>query len=389
MSGKPGVGLPFAGVLAVLLILAPLASLVARAPVGSRISFAVVGDLMGHDEQIKSAYDTKCKCYDYSSVFEDTAPIFRKADLAIGNLEVTLPGKADRYKGYPLFGSPDAYAEAMKKAGFDILTLANNHTVDTGKAGVIRTWNVVHKLGMIGLGVYPSQKAYEKNPVPVIEKNGFRIAMLNYTYGTNGLPVPPGVRINHIYPERIRQDLKKAATLDVDLKMVFFHFGQEYTRQPNNYQKQMVDVAVQAGADIVIGGHPHVLQPYEKRHVKGADGRLRPVLIAYSLGNFVSHQIRRYTDGGMIFRFSVEMTDQGIAIRDVDYDPVLVYLDNTEKGVLYRVLPVNDYLYYKDGKIRRKEKLPRDLSKAGWARMNQFFQDTTSHLAKSRENASP
>ncbi len=352
------------------------------------VRFAVVGDLMGHDEQIKSAYDPECKCYDYSSVFEDTAPYFQKADLAIGNLEVTLPGKADQYKGYPLFGSPDAYAEAMKKAGFDVLTLANNHTVDTGKPGVLRTLSVVQKLGMIGLGVYATEKAYQDNPVPVIEKNGLRIAMLNYTYGTNGIPVPPGVRINHIHPDQIRSDLLKANAMNVDVKMVLFHFGAEYTREPNNYQKQMVEVAVRSGADVIIGGHPHVLQPFEKRHVKDANGRLRPVLIAYSLGNFVSHQIRRYTDGGMIFQFTVEKTDAALTIRDIDYVPVLVYIDHSGSRPLYRVLPVEDYLHYEDGKLKRNPKAPRKLSKAGWSRMITFFTDTTQHLRKSRENVS-
>ncbi|HBS03592.1 MAG TPA: capsule biosynthesis protein CapA [Leptospiraceae bacterium] len=359
------------------------------APLGAELKFAVVGDLMGHDEQIKSAYDPECKCYDYASVFEDTAPIFKEADLAIGNLEVTLPGKPEKYNGYPLFGSPDAYAEAMCNAGFDILTLANNHTMDTGKEGVMRTHRVVQKLGMIGLGVYPDKKSREENSVPVIEKNGFRIAMLNYTYGTNGIPVPPGVQINHIHPARIRQDLKKASTMNVDLKMVFFHFGAEYTREPNNYQKQMVEVAVQAGADIVIGGHPHVLQPFEKRFVKGANGILRPVLIAYSLGNFVSHQIRRYTDGGMIFRFTVVQGEDGLVIKDVDYVPVLVYIDHSGKRPLYRVLPVEQYLYFQDGKLMRNPDAPRKLSKAGWSRMITFFQDTTEHLRKSRENAAP
>ena len=359
------------------------------APTGSEVRFAVVGDLMGHDEQIKSAYDPECKCYDYSSVFEDTAAIFQKADIAIGNLEVTLPGKPEKYNGYPLFGSPDAYARAMKEAGFDVLTLANNHTVDTGKAGVIRTFNVVQKLGMVGLGVYPDMKSYKENPIPVVEKNGFRIAMLNYTYGTNGIPVPPGVRINHLHPDQIRMDLKKASTMNVDLKMVLFHYGAEYTRQPNNYQNQMVNVAVSAGADIVIGGHPHVLQPFEKRYVKNADGSLRPVLIAYSLGNFVSHQIRRYTDGGMIFQFTVRKEGGGLIIKDVNYVPVMVYIDRSGKRPLYRVLPADQYLYYEDGKLKRNPDAPRKLDRAGWSRMVTFFTDTSAHLRESRENASP
>ncbi len=375
----------------IILLGAPgfLTSPLNAAPVGSELKFAVVGDLMGHDEQIKSAYDPDCKCYDYTSVFEDTAPIFQKADLAIGNLEVTLPGKPEKYKGYPLFGSPDAYAEAMCNAGFDVLTLANNHTVDTGKEGVLRTHKIVHKLGMLGLGVHPESKKKEQSPIPVVEKNGFRIAMLNYTYGTNGIPVPPGLEINHIHPERIRKDLQRASSMNVDLKMVFFHFGAEYTRQPNHYQKQMVETAVQAGADIVIGGHPHVLQPFEKRYVKGANGKLRPVLIAYSLGNFVSHQIRRYTDGGMIFQFTVVQGDDGLLIKDVDYVPVLVYIDHSGKRSVYRVLPVEQYLYYEDGKLKRNPKAPRKLSKAGWSRMVTFYNDTTEHLRQSRENAAP
>ncbi|MCB1303536.1 MAG: CapA family protein [Leptospiraceae bacterium] len=365
------------------------ADLSARPSSGAELRFAVVGDLMGHKEQIESAYDPKCKCYDYGSVFADTAPILQKADLAIGNLEVTLPGKPELYKGYPQFGSPDAYANAMKEAGFDILTLANNHCVDTGKAGLLRTLKTVRDLGLVALGTFASKKEYTDRPVAIVEKNGFRVALLNYTYGTNGIPVPPGVHVNLIRPEQIRSDLRKASLLHADIKIVLFHFGQEYQRQASQYQKAMVDVAINAGADIVLGGHPHVLQPFEKRMIRSGRGRARPVLVAYSLGNFVSHQIRRYTDGGMIFQFTVMQSNDGLVIKDIGYEPVLVYIDHSEKRPQYRVLPVSQYLYFEKGKVKRKPDPPRALSKAGWSRMVTFFEDTTGHLQKSTENVSP
>jgi poly-gamma-glutamate synthesis protein (capsule biosynthesis protein) len=345
-----------------------------------RVTVTVVGDVMCHAPQLSAAYDAQSGKYEFDGVFAPVAHLLSAADLTIANLETTLPGKRALYSGYPQFGSPDALAVSLKKAGVDILTLANNHSVDKHRSGILRTLKIVEDLGFAHLGTYAGPADHERRRVLFVERSGIRLAFLNYTYDTNGIRVPPGTVVNLIGKgEGIAADLKYARAQKPDGIIVLYHFGAEYGRTPDAYQKKWVDFALHHGADIVLGGHPHVLQPFGVRKVTDRYNETRERLIAFSLGNFVSNQQRRYTDGGKIFHFTIERnpdpdSPQRLLFRDIRYDPIWVYVDRGGKRPAYYVLPVNEYL---------ENKGPMKLPDQAYARMMLFYRDTTEHLAPS------
>jgi poly-gamma-glutamate synthesis protein (capsule biosynthesis protein) len=248
-----------------------------------------VGDIMGHDSQINSAYDPVAKKYDYSSCFKFIKPYIEGADLAIGNLEVTLAGPP--HKGYPQFSSPDALAQTLKDIGFDVLVTANNHCVDRGRKGLERTIMMLDSLDIPHTGTFVDTVSRMNDHPLIVNKNGFTLAILNYTYGTNGLPVYKPNVVNRLDTAVMRKDLIKAKGLKPDAIIVFTHWGSEYQSLPSKEQKNLTELCFKHGAQLVIGAHPHVIQPMEWRKDKNQ-------FVAYSLGNFVSGQRKRYTDGG-------------------------------------------------------------------------------------------
>jgi poly-gamma-glutamate capsule biosynthesis protein CapA/YwtB (metallophosphatase superfamily) len=265
----------------------------------TRISLLFLGDLMQHDSQIKAAYDPSAKQYDYSSCFQFVKPYLASADLAIGNLEVTLAGPP--YKGYPQFSAPDEFALTLKDAGMDVLVTANNHCLDRGRKGLERTIMMLDSLGIIHTGTF-RDTVERMNDYPMLfEKNGFSFALLNYTYGTNGIPVTKPNIVNTIDTAVIRKDIIKAKQTLPDAIIVFMHWGQEYQSLPSKWQKDVTEFCFRLGAKLVIGAHPHVLQPMEWR--KESDQ-----LIVYSLGNFVSGQRDRYKNGGAMLRVDLMKT---------------------------------------------------------------------------------
>lgn len=304
------------------------------------IRFAIAGDIMAHASQLAAAYDKKCDCYDFKPVFAAAAPLFKGVDVALANFETTLPGK--NYSGYPQFGAPDALVDAIKSAGINLVTTANNHALDKGKDGVIRTLKVLDEKGIPHLGTYASEADYEKQRVFLLTKNGITVAMLDYTYGTNGIPTPDDVVVNRISKAQISADIALARTKHPDAIIVLFHFGREYLNKPDAYQREVVLHALASGADIVLGGHPHQVQPYELLH-NGEPDKSR--LVAYSLGNFVSGQRQRYTDGGMVLYFTLAKKQNAagkpvIDITDVHHKLVWVYLAREDDRKDFRILPI-------------------------------------------------
>ncbi|MGB1121588.1 MAG: CapA family protein, partial [Saprospiraceae bacterium] len=186
-----------------------------------------VGDIMGHSPQIKSAYNADTKSYDYNPCFKYVKPIIEAADLAIGNLEVTLSDQG-RYTGYPMFRSPDALAYALKNAGFDMLVTSNNHSNDNGAYGVTHTLDVLDNLGFYHTGTFRNQEEKEILYPLIAYKNDFRLAFLNYTYGTNGMPTVAPTVVNEIDEATIKADLEIAKKLKPDAIIVIMHWGAEY-----------------------------------------------------------------------------------------------------------------------------------------------------------------
>ena len=244
---------------------------------------------MGHDSQIASAYNAITKAYEYAPCFQFMRPYIDSVDVAIANLEVTLAGPP--YTGYPQFSSPDALAVALKEIGFDGLVTANNHCVDRGKKGLERTIAMLDSFKIAHTGTFVDTVARMNDSPLIIEKNGFKLALLNYTYGTNGIAVPKSSIVNLLDTTIIRLDITKAKEFKPDAIIVFTHWGSEYQSLPSKNQKDVTEFCFKQGAQLVIGAHPHVIQPMEWRKESNQ-------FVAYSLGNFASGQRKRYTDGG-------------------------------------------------------------------------------------------
>jgi poly-gamma-glutamate capsule biosynthesis protein CapA/YwtB (metallophosphatase superfamily) len=304
----------------------------------TRLSLLFLGDIMQHDSQISDAYDRVSKKYDYDPCFQFVKPYFESVDLALGNLELTLNGPP--YKGYPQFSAPDELALTLKNSGVDVLVTANNHCVDTGSKGLERTVMMLDSLDIPHTGTFVDEVDKLNNHPLMIAKNGFNLALLNYTFSTNGLPVAKPNIVNMIDTASIRMDLIKAKSTHADAIIVFTHWGIEYQSLPSKWQKDVTEFCFKYGAQLVIGAHPHVLQPMEWRKEKNQ-------LIAYSLGNFVSGQRKRYTDGGAMITMSLEKvtfpdSSSITTIQNPEYILQWVYRTvDSEKN--YYILPVKDF----------------------------------------------
>jgi poly-gamma-glutamate capsule biosynthesis protein CapA/YwtB (metallophosphatase superfamily) len=301
----------------------------------TRLSLLFLGDIMQHDSQIAAAYQPERGIYDYSSCFQYLKPVFESADLTIGNLELTLAGPP--YKGYPQFSAPDALMEALKKSGVDVLVTANNHSVDRGRKGIERTIQLLDSLAVPHTGTFKDSIERANRYPLLLEKNGFRVGLLNYTYGTNGIAVPSPNLVNRIDTMQLKIDLDSVKRNQPDFIIVFFHWGTEYQSQPNKWQRNLAEFCFKNGVKIVIGAHPHVLQPMEWRPDTDQ-------LVAYSLGNFVSGQRDRYRNGGTMLRVEMEkIARDSIAtttIQKPEYELQYVYRNAKKK---YSVLPVRQF----------------------------------------------
>ena len=341
------------------------------------VNLLFLGDIMQHDMQIQSAYNPKTKGYDFSSQFKYIQPIINSVDAVAGNFEVTLSGKP--FKGYPRFSSPDQLAFDIKKAGVDYLVTANNHIYDYGLNGFYRTLDILDSAGIIHTGTFRNHADKLKRQPMIIEKNGLRIALLNYTFGVNGNAYSPKILINEIGKELIKNDLAKTSKANYDAIIVFFHWGKEYQRMANPKQKELADFCFEHGANIVIGSHPHVIQEMETYRYKNKNGKGKDVLVAYSLGNYVSNYgTWRYADGGAMIRMKLEKAPNGeLKIKDAGYYLIWVYRPKkTKSGKLrnYYVLPVSQF--EKD----------TSLSAAYLKQMKRFINDSRTLLKKNNKN---
>lgn len=298
-----------------------------------RIQF--VGDIMCHSSQIFGFRDDIVGKQLSSKSFEFVKPLLREADFNFGNLETTIVADPADYSGYPRFGSPEGFVRGIKDAGFDILSTANNHSADKGYHGIENTIKSVIQNQMIPVGTYLDEQDYENRKYLIIEKNDIRIGILNYTYSTNGIKVQkPGI-VRVFQPDLLKKEMDGIQRESLDFLIVWFHFGTEYQITPNESQKIWSKLAFDYGADIVIGGHPHVVQEW-KRFLDPKTGQTK--LVAYSLGNFLSAQNFLGTDGGLMFRIALEKNGNNKEIGEVHLEPVWVY----PKG--YQIIPIRSYL---------------------------------------------
>jgi poly-gamma-glutamate capsule biosynthesis protein CapA/YwtB (metallophosphatase superfamily) len=303
-----------------------------------QITLLFAGDVMQHMPQVDAAWNPETGRYEYDSCFMYIRPYLESADLTIANLETTLAGKP--YSGYPAFSSPDDLVRGLLNAGVDIVGTANNHCCDRGSDGIARTVSVLDSIGMIHMGTYASEQAYKKNNPLIINTRGFRLAFLNYTYGTNGIPTPAGRVVSLMENDRMVRDMKAARDSAVDAVIVFIHWGIEYQREPNEQQKATAELLFSNGADLIIGSHPHVIQPMEWTK---SDPPAKDKLVVWSLGNFVSNQRKQYTDGGTMASVTLKKQDGKVQISEAGYRLTWVYNPLSGGRRQYFILPAAGY----------------------------------------------
>lgn len=312
-----------------------------QAPVSTsgNVSLLFIGDIMGHDTQIWSAEDRQTRTYNYDDVFEHIKPVISGADIAIANLEVTLAGPP--YKGYPQFSSPAALAAACRNAGIDCLVTANNHSADRGGKGIRATIFRLDSLGIPHTGTFTDPVTREKQQPLIIERNGISVALLNYTYGTNGLPVPSPLVVNMLDRDRVAEDISRAKEMNPDIVVLFLHWGTEYDTIPFPQQKETAEYFLSKGAGLVIGSHPHVIQ----KMVWYDDGSSFPgKAVVYSLGNFVSNQRKPGTDGGAMARIVLEKKDGAVKVADAGYVLTWVYTPVIGYRLKFYILPCSEFM---------------------------------------------
>ena len=306
------------------------------------LTLLFAGDAMQHQSQIDNAY--RKGIYDYSSCFKYLKDYISEADVAVVNLEVALGGKP--YAGYPLFSAPNEFAIALKDAGFDVFLTANNHCLDKGKKGLERTLNVLDSLKVSHVGTYRNMEEKKRNYPLLLTQNNIRMAFLNYTYGTNGLYVSPPNVVNYIDTTLIKKDIRDARRfLNADLVIVTIHWGDEYKLIQNKAQERIAKLMVREGADLVIGSHPHVVQPSQV--LKNDDGEITN-LIVYSLGNFISAMTRENADGGQMIKVVVAKENSKTVIKSCSYQLIYVDRQRNEGKIDFTLLPVSRFENMKD-----------------------------------------
>ncbi|MBN2634076.1 MAG: CapA family protein, partial [Bacteroidales bacterium] len=252
----------------------------------------------------------------------------------IANLEVTLAGPP--YKGYPQFSSPSALAQACKNAGIDCLVTANNHSADRGNKGIVQTIGNLDSIGLPHTGTFTGQEDKKKNHPLTLSSKGISLALLNYTYGTNGIAVNPPAIVNMLNRESIAEDIASADAAGHDLVVLFLHWGTEYDTIPSAEQVEMAEYFFSAGADLIIGSHPHVLQKM-MWYRDGSDSSGGAVV--YSLGNFVSNQRKPKTDGGSMVKISLRKENGKIKITEGGFYLTWVYTPVLGSKLNFFILP--------------------------------------------------
>lgn len=302
----------------------------------SYVRFLFAGDAMQHSTQYLWAWDKSTRQYDYEPNFRYLRPYLAQADINIVNFETTLSGKP--YGGYPRFRTPDAFLDALVDAGFQVFSVANNHILDGDKRGMKRTLKKLSSYPNLGAYMDTAQRSAQY-PL-ILHIDDMKIALFSTTYGTNQLTPTAPTCVNYIETEQLEIDLAKSLKdTTIDLRVMYIHWGTEYQLHHNAYQGGVGQWLADLGIDLIIGGHPHVVQDYEV--LTAADGRRVPVM--YALGNLISNQRWENSNGGIITM--VDIDRQTKRVVNIDYIPVYVH-----KGKLlnerrqYYCIPTTDYL---------------------------------------------
>lgn len=305
-------------------------------PVITKASLAAVGDVLIHSPVYKDAAISKGR-YNFNPMFDQVRKLTQEPDILVANQESMIGGTELGLSSYPSFNSPHEIGDALKAAGVDVVTLANNHTLDRGEKAIRSALDYWDKLHMLYTGAFRSEE--DASNLRILTRNNITFAFLAYTYGTNGIPVPKGkpYLVNLIDVGKIKADVEKAKKLS-DVIVVSMHWGIEYETMPNREQQQLAQQLADMGVQVVIGNHPHVLQP--PAWIQGKNGN--ETFVMYSLGNFLSAQEKTERLIGGIGTIEVVKTVTGdrktITLKHPAFLPTYNYYKNHRN---FRIIPMS------------------------------------------------
>lgn len=310
------------------------------------ISFVGVGDNLIHttiyEEADKYAGDMNDGQYDFTPMYSEVKGLIEGNDIAFINQETILGGYDLGLSGYPTFNSPSDIAQNLKDTGFNLVNMATNHALDKGQEGIDNELNAFRNTeGMAFAGIADSQNTYDN--ITVFEKKGIKFAFLAYTYGTNGISPPNSYSIHYFDEEEIKADIEKAKEIS-DVVIVSAHWGEENIDYATDYQTYYAQIFADLGVDVVIGTHPHVIQPIE--WYDGKDGN--KTLVIYSLGNFLGGMLEVNNIVSGMVKFDFVKSDNGIAVENVKWIPLVIHFelkgdDIQEDRCNYKIYPLSKY----------------------------------------------
>lgn len=308
------------------------------ADTATSVTLLAVGDNLIHDQVISSGKQAD-GTYNYDHLYSNIKDVIASADIAVINQETILGGKAFPYSGYPEFNSPTEIGDAVVKAGFDVVLQATNHTLDMGYQGVkrdLKFWDRYPQITL--LGINKTEADYER--IHIIDKNGIKLALLNYTFGFNGHTLPAGKSYlaDLLDKQKMEQDIKKADA-QADFTIVFPHWGTEYVYHATQMQKDLTQFFYEQGVDLVIGTHPHVLEPVEWIETDGHN----KMLVYYSLGNFISYQREAPRMLGGMAEVTITKDSKGTYISDASITPIVTHYENGPADYNYAIYELKDY----------------------------------------------
>lgn len=337
-------------------------SVVSEVPKETFATVLSTGDIMVHSTQIDGAKVNTGDGYDFSAFFRETAPYFKKADLSVANLEVTFGGtESGAFSGYPAFNTPDSLADVIKNSGLNFLITANNHSYDTGYFGLTRTAQILKQKGIdfVGTKETESDKTYAIKNI-----NDIKIGIANYTYSStsngrkslngNVLKEEANSLVNTFDYNRINDFYLEAENTISEMKqkgaefIVFYmHWGNEYQLKANTHQKSIAQKLSNLGVNIIVGSHPHVIQPVELIHSEDSQNT---TVCVYSTGNAVSNQRQEimdscpsgHTEDGMLFEFTLRKFQDDVTLHSVDIIPTWVNRYRGGSGYQYTIYPLEN-----------------------------------------------
>ncbi|MEN6389406.1 MAG: CapA family protein [Syntrophomonas sp.] len=302
----------------------------------STITLVAAGDCLMHNTQIWSG-QKKDGSYSFDPFFTEVKDLINEGDYSSTNFEAPMAGPARGYLGYPLFNSPDAAATTFKEAGFDLMVTANNHIMDQGIQGALRTMQVLHNAGLDTVG---TRENPEESRWLIKDVNGVKVGYLAYSYSTNGIAIPKGYEYfyNFLNKDQIMEDIKTVRP-QVDVLILVLHWGVEYNPKPTAEQRAMARQFLEAGADAILGSHPHVIQTMEVLQVGGQDK-----FVIYGMGNFISDQNGQDRNSGIVLKlkFHKDAIQGKTLLQEVSYTPTYSHHYKVGGATRFRVVPVEE-----------------------------------------------